>query len=81
MSQPLPPISVGSPWIRIHYDTPELSNDQRQTLQGALVLAASEPFLPSCKVAEVVLPQGSRSLEELTEEQGLGSSQELLCSA
>ncbi|EMP29212.1 Thymidine phosphorylase [Chelonia mydas] len=57
-------VAKGSPWIRIHYDTPELSNDQRQTLQGALVLAASEPFLPSCKVAEVVLPQGSPSLEE-----------------
>ncbi|XP_044860427.1 thymidine phosphorylase isoform X1 [Mauremys mutica] len=74
-------VAKGSPWIRIHYDTPELSNDQRRTLQGALVLAGSEPFAPSCKVAEIILPQGSRSLEELTGEQGLGSSQALLCSA
>nr|XP_023966468.1 thymidine phosphorylase [Chrysemys picta bellii] len=74
-------VAKGSPWIRIHYDTPELSNDQRHTLQGALVLAGSEPFAPSCKVAEIILPQGSRSLEEVTGEQGLGSSQALLCSA
>ncbi|XP_026518008.1 thymidine phosphorylase-like, partial [Terrapene carolina triunguis] len=74
-------VAKGSPWIRIHYDTPELSNDQRRTLQGALVLAGSEPFAPSCKVAEIILPQGSRSLEEVTGEQGLGSSQALLCSA
>ncbi|XP_074840330.1 thymidine phosphorylase [Carettochelys insculpta] len=64
----------GSPWIRIHYDTPELSDPQRHALQGALVLASSEPFAPSGKVAEILLPQGSRSLEELMGEQGLGSS-------
>ncbi|XP_075780454.1 thymidine phosphorylase [Pelodiscus sinensis] len=74
-------VAKGSPWIRIHYDRPELSAEQRRALQGALVLAGSEPFTPSGKVAEILLPQGSRTLEELSGEQACGSGQALLSPA
>ncbi|XP_067387495.1 thymidine phosphorylase isoform X2 [Emydura macquarii macquarii] len=74
-------VAKGSPWIRIHHEMPELSEEHRRTLQGALVLADSEPFVPSCKIAEIILPRGSRTLEELMGEPGLGGSRALLSSA
>ncbi|XP_053112715.1 thymidine phosphorylase isoform X2 [Hemicordylus capensis] len=47
----------GSPWIRIHYDRPKLSDADRCKLQGALLLDTSEPFAPSLWVVETILPE------------------------
>ncbi|XP_062990694.1 thymidine phosphorylase [Elgaria multicarinata webbii] len=50
-------VRKGSPWIRIHYESPALSDADRHSLQGALILEDSEPFAPSLKVVKTILPQ------------------------
>ncbi|XP_061493981.1 thymidine phosphorylase isoform X2 [Rhineura floridana] len=50
-------VRKGDPWIRIHYENPELSDADRRNLQGALILEDSEPFAPGSKVAKTILPQ------------------------
>ncbi|XP_013919953.1 PREDICTED: thymidine phosphorylase [Thamnophis sirtalis] len=49
-------VAKGAPWIRIHYDTPRLSQTHRETLQKALILGAGEPFTPPSKVVKILLP-------------------------
>ncbi|CAO2601250.1 Thymidine phosphorylase [Lemmus lemmus] len=46
----------GTPWLRIHLDGPELSDQQRHALQGALVLSDRAPFKAPSPFAELVLP-------------------------
>ncbi|XP_060545274.1 thymidine phosphorylase [Pantherophis guttatus] len=49
-------VAKGTPWIRIHYDTPRLSQTHRETLQKALILGDLEPFTPASKVVKILLP-------------------------
>ncbi|CAI5786648.1 thymidine phosphorylase isoform X1 [Podarcis lilfordi] len=51
-------VRKGDPWIRIHYENPELGDAGRRELQEALILEDSEPFIPGSKVARTILPQG-----------------------
>ncbi|XP_070610627.1 thymidine phosphorylase [Erythrolamprus reginae] len=51
-------VAKGTPWIRIHYETPRLSQTHRETLQKALILGDMEPFTPTSKVAKILLPTG-----------------------
>ncbi|XP_007441569.1 thymidine phosphorylase [Python bivittatus] len=62
-------VKKGTPWIRIHYETPKLSNTHRDTLQKALILADAEPAVPSLKVVKMLL-SGEES--EATGSQGEG---------
>ncbi|XP_039174623.1 thymidine phosphorylase isoform X1 [Crotalus tigris] len=70
-------VSKGTPWIRIHYDTPRLSNTHREALQKALILGDLEPFTPTSKVAKVLFSTeesatpGSRAESKGEKEQGL----------
>ncbi|XP_054845352.1 thymidine phosphorylase [Eublepharis macularius] len=48
-------VRKGTPWLRIHYETPELSDDDRRNLQAALLL--EDPFETRLKVAKTILPQ------------------------
>ncbi|XP_063164649.1 thymidine phosphorylase [Candoia aspera] len=48
-------VRKGTPWIRIHYETPQLSNPHRGTLQKALILGDAEPIAPSSKVVKMLL--------------------------
>ncbi|XP_044285437.1 thymidine phosphorylase [Varanus komodoensis] len=50
-------VKKGSPWIRIHYEQPPLSEADRLHLQGALLLEETEPFVPGPRVAKMILPQ------------------------
>ncbi|XP_058047278.1 thymidine phosphorylase isoform X2 [Ahaetulla prasina] len=49
-------VAKGTPWIRIHYDTPRLSQTHREILQKALILGDLEPFTPASKVVKILLP-------------------------
>ncbi|XP_051016165.1 thymidine phosphorylase [Acomys russatus] len=46
----------GTPWLRVHLDSPALSSQQRRALQGALVLSDRAPFKAPSPFAELVLP-------------------------
>lgn len=50
-------LPLGSPWIRIHYESPVLNDADRHKLQGALSLEDSEPFAPRLKVVKTILPE------------------------
>ncbi|XP_066214879.1 thymidine phosphorylase isoform X3 [Saccopteryx leptura] len=47
----------GTPWLRVHLDTPALSGPQLCALQGALVLSDRAPFISPSPFAELILPQ------------------------
>ncbi|XP_042325871.1 thymidine phosphorylase isoform X2 [Sceloporus undulatus] len=49
-------VRKGTPWIRIHYEIPALSDINRRTLQGALILKDVEPFVPGLKVIKTLSP-------------------------
>nr|XP_056702622.1 LOW QUALITY PROTEIN: thymidine phosphorylase [Euleptes europaea] len=49
------PVRKGSPWLRIHYESPKLSDGDRQDLQAALIV--EDPFSPRLKVVKTILPQ------------------------
>ncbi|XP_066110711.1 thymidine phosphorylase isoform X2 [Saccopteryx bilineata] len=50
-------LSRGTPWLRVHLDTPALSGPQLCALQGALVLSDRAPFISPSPFAELILPQ------------------------
>ncbi|KAH0617228.1 hypothetical protein JD844_029093 [Phrynosoma platyrhinos] len=49
-------VKKGTPWIRIHYECPALSEVNRRTLQGALILKDVEPFVPGPKMVKTLSP-------------------------
>ncbi|CAB1346282.1 unnamed protein product [Coregonus sp. 'balchen'] len=49
-------VEKGQPWLRIHYETPVLSAEQRLSLQGALTLGPADQLLTQPLVAEIILP-------------------------
>ncbi|XP_004380142.1 thymidine phosphorylase [Trichechus manatus latirostris] len=51
----------GTPWLRVHLDGPALSDPQRRTLQGALVLSDRAPFAAPSPFVELVLPPPARA--------------------
>ncbi|KAJ7329299.1 hypothetical protein JRQ81_015473 [Phrynocephalus forsythii] len=51
------PVVKGSPWIRIHYESPKLSEADRRDLQSALVLRDIEPIPPGSRVVKTILPR------------------------
>ncbi|KAL0967193.1 hypothetical protein UPYG_G00249010 [Umbra pygmaea] len=49
-------VEKGKPWMRVHYETPALSADQRLCLQRALTLGSADQLCTVPLVAEVILP-------------------------
>ncbi|XP_029603115.1 thymidine phosphorylase-like isoform X1 [Salmo trutta] len=49
-------VEKGQPWLRVHYETPALSAEQRLSLQGALTLGPADQLLTQPLVAEIILP-------------------------
>ncbi|MBN3288826.1 TYPH phosphorylase, partial [Polyodon spathula] len=50
-------VNKGDPWIRIHFETPALTQDQKVCLQGALVIGSSSEVNDSPLVSEFILPK------------------------
>ncbi|XP_048356157.1 thymidine phosphorylase [Sphaerodactylus townsendi] len=50
-------VRKGSPWLRIHYESPKLTDGDRHSLQAALILG--DPFPPRSKVVKTILPHTS----------------------
>ncbi|XP_058883377.1 thymidine phosphorylase isoform X2 [Acipenser ruthenus] len=50
-------VNKGDPWIRIHYETPALTQNQKVFLQGALVIGSSSEVDDSPLVSEFILPK------------------------
>lgn len=53
-------ITKGTPWIRIYYERPELQDNQRRSLQAALVISKRSPFTPGSRITEILTPQGKK---------------------
>ncbi|XP_030072984.1 thymidine phosphorylase [Microcaecilia unicolor] len=53
-------ITKGTPWIRIHYEKPELQDSHRHALQAALVLSDCPPFTPGSRITEILTPQAMK---------------------
>ncbi|XP_064816218.1 thymidine phosphorylase-like [Oncorhynchus masou masou] len=49
-------VEKGQPWLRVHYETPALSAEQRLSLQGALTLGPVDQLHTQPLVAEIILP-------------------------
>uniref|UniRef100_A0A8C7LM12 Thymidine phosphorylase n=1 Tax=Oncorhynchus kisutch TaxID=8019 RepID=A0A8C7LM12_ONCKI len=49
-------VEKGQPWLRVHYETPALSAEQRLSLQGALTLGPVDLLHTQPLVAEIILP-------------------------
>ncbi|XP_060100468.1 thymidine phosphorylase-like [Heteronotia binoei] len=74
------PLRKGSPWLRIHHESPKLRDEARSALQAALIL--EDPFAPHLRVAKTIFPQalpketgsmGKRGRHE--QKQNLGGAQ------
>nr|XP_008120562.1 PREDICTED: thymidine phosphorylase [Anolis carolinensis]XP_008120563.1 PREDICTED: thymidine phosphorylase [Anolis carolinensis] len=52
-------VRKGMPWIWIHCVSLELSDANRSTLQSALIIKDTEPFVPGPKVVKTLLPKVS----------------------
>ncbi|XP_077196562.1 thymidine phosphorylase isoform X3 [Paroedura picta] len=53
------PLRKGSPWLRIHHESPRLREEDRSALQAALVLG--DPLPPRFKVVKTIFPQDSEN--------------------
>uniref|UniRef100_A0A6Q2XH68 Thymidine phosphorylase n=1 Tax=Esox lucius TaxID=8010 RepID=A0A6Q2XH68_ESOLU len=49
-------VEKGQPWLRVHYETPALSAEQRVSLQRALTLGSADQLHTPPLVAEVIIP-------------------------
>uniref|UniRef100_A0A8C8EXU9 Thymidine phosphorylase n=1 Tax=Oncorhynchus tshawytscha TaxID=74940 RepID=A0A8C8EXU9_ONCTS len=49
-------VEKGQAWLRVHYETPALSAEQRLSLQGALTLGPVDQLHTQPLVAEIILP-------------------------
>ncbi|XP_053572269.1 thymidine phosphorylase [Bombina bombina] len=53
-------VNKGDAWIRIHYESPQLQDPQRQTLQKALCITSKLPFTPPSLIREIIPPKGNK---------------------
>ncbi|XP_067283313.1 thymidine phosphorylase isoform X2 [Pseudorasbora parva] len=52
-------VQKGESWIRIHYNSPDLTTDQRSELQKALVIGSLDKYKAVSRVAEFIQPNMS----------------------